>query len=894
MNWLREVRRRLRMLMHGRQFDADLEEEMQLHLELRQQEHLASGMTADSARAAARRRFGNVTALREKSHMAWGWEWFEHLARDIRHSLRMLGKSRGFTIVVVLTLALGIGANTAIFSVVYSALLRPLPYREPGKLFHLGESRSQADNSTNGAQASYPDYLDWKHTAKSIQSFAAYSGDAFTLAANGEPKNTFAAQVTPSFFSTLGVKPALGRDFLDDEMQPDGPHVTILTDGFWRTEFGADPNIIGRVIHLDGKPATIVGVLPRGFEFATANSAPLWVPIHQTGDLITRRSLHWLTVVGRLAPGVSPDQAHAEMQSISAQLSREYPKENGSISFVMESLMEQIVGKVRPILLILLGAVGFVLLITCANVANLLMTRSIGRRKEFAVRSALGASRASLLSQLLTESLLLSFVGAAIGLVGAHWGVNLLVAAIPESQLQAMPYLRNAGINLAVLLFLSGVTVLTGVLFGLAPGLDASRTSLNDVLKYASRGGTSAGHARLRNTLVIAEISISLVLLVGAGLLLKSLHALLGQDPGFNLHNVLTFSVNLPDYSYPVEKTPPYYSAAAVRFDHEFTGRLRSVPGILDVGQASGIPATGGSGTIRFVVEGRPTAIGQEDECQIIAVSTGYFSSLKIPLSDGRFFSASDAHDAPSVVVVSRAFVKAYFPGENPVGKRVRFTFSAQNPFLQIVGVAGDTASIDLAASPPAIIYTPNDQGPSTFLSYMVRTAGEPVAFVGAARAALQRMDSQLSLIQPQSLEEVANQSPSVFLRRYPSYIIGCFAALALILAVVGLYGLISHRVLQRTREIGIRVALGAQRRDIMRMVLRQGIRATLAGVGIGVVAGLALTRLLSSLLYGVTPGDWLTFLSVALLLLAVAIAACSIPARRAMRVEPIVALRYE
>jgi putative ABC transport system permease protein len=814
--------------------------------------------------------------------------------QNLRYAIRSFSNSPGFTLVVVLTLALGIGANTAIFSVVYSALLRPLPYREAGKLFHLGESRNQFDTATDGAQASYPDYLDWKHAAKSIQAFAAYSGDAFTFAANAEPNNIFAAQVTPSFFSTLGVTPALGRDFREDEMQSDGPHVTILTDGLWRTEFAADPNVIGRVVHMDGKPVTVVGVLPRGFEFAPANSAPLWVPIHQSGDTITRRSLRWLGVFGRIAPGVSPDQVRAEMENINARLSRQYPKENSATFFVMESLADKIVGKVRPILFILLGAVGFVLLITCANVANLLMTRSIGRRKEFAVRSALGADRATLLWQLLTESLLLSFIGAAVGLVGAKWGVDLLVAAIPETQLQVMPYLREAGINLPVLMFLCGVTLLTGILFSLAPGLEASHRSLNDVLKDESRGGTSAGRARLRNTLVVAEISISLVLLVGASLLLKSLHVLLGQDPGFNLHNVLTFSVNLPDSAYPSDKTPPYYSAAAVRFDHEFTARLRGLPGVLDVGQTSAIPVSGGSGTIRFIIEGRPMAIGQEDECQIMTVSAGYYSSLKIPLVDGRFFNASDIKDAPGAVVVSRAFVKAYLSNENPVGKRIRFTYSAQNPFLQIVGVAGDTASIDLAAPPPAIIYTANDQGPSTFLSYMVRTAGAPVAFVGAARGALQGMDPQLPMIQPQSLEEVANQSPSVFLRRYPSYLIGCFAGLALILAIVGLYGLISHTVLQRTREIGIRVALGAQRRDIMGMVLRQGIRATLAGVGIGVVAGLGLTRLLRGLLYGVTPGDWFTFSSVAVLLVAVAMAACCIPARRATRVDPIVALHYD
>src|SRR6267378_424175 len=375
------------------------------------------------------------------------------LLQNLRYGIRTLGNNPGFALVVVLTLALGIGANTAIFSVVYAALLRPLPYRDPGALFHLGESRTQSDNSTDGARASYPDYLDWKSSAKSVQSLAAYSGDAFTLAGNGEPKNTFAMQVTPNFFATLGVKPGLGRDFLDGEMQSDGPHVAILSNAFWRTEFGGDPNIVGRVIRLDGKPASIVGVLPRDFEFAPANSAPVWVPIHQTGDLITRRSLHWLSVFGRLAPGVTPDQARAEMQSINTRLSHEYPKENGSVYFVMESLNEQIVGKVRPIVLILLGAVGFVLLITCANVANLVMTRSIGRRKEFAVRSALGASTGNLLSQLLTESLLLSAFGAVVGLLVAQWGVNALVAAIPDSQLLSMPYLRHAGINLPVLAF---------------------------------------------------------------------------------------------------------------------------------------------------------------------------------------------------------------------------------------------------------------------------------------------------------------------------------------------------------------------------------------------------------------------------------------------------------
>jgi len=815
----------------------------------------------------------------------------------VRYALRTFLKSPGFTFVVVLTLALGIGANTAIFSVVYAALLRPLPYREPSRLFTLGESRTQHVISTEIADTSYPDYLDWKRTAKSIQSFAGYSGDAFTLTGNGEPKIIFAAQVTPSFFSTLGVKPAMGRDFFDGEMQPDGPPVAILSYAFWRSEFGGDPNIVGRVIRLDSKPATIIGVLPRNFEFAPARSAPIWVPIHLSGDPITRRSLRWMNVIGRLAPGFTPDQARAEMEGINAQLSRAYPKENGSTFFVMESLREKIIGKIRPLLLVLLGAVGFVLLIACANVANLLLTRSISRRKEFAVRSALGASRADLFSQLLTESLLLSVIGAGLGLLGAFWGVGLLVAMIPETQLQSMPYLRDAGTNLPVLAFLCGVTVLTAILFALAPGLAASRTQVNESLKDESRGGTSSGHARLRNTLVVAEIAVSLVLLIGAGLMLKSLRALLHQNPGFDAHNVLTFAVNLPDASYPSEKTYPFNSPSAIRFDHEFSQRLRSLPGMLDVAETSGVPTNGGSGTIRFLIEGRPKETGREDECNILTVNTGYFSVLKIPLAAGRFFTMNDSQDSPGVLIVNRAFAKSYFPNEDAVGKRIHFTFNAKEPYRQIVGVVGDTASIDLAAAPVPIIYYPNDQGPATYLSYLVRTAGDPVAFAGAARVALRDLDPQLPLIQPQTLEQVANQSPSVFLRRYPSYLIGSFAALALILATVGLYGLISYTVLQRTREIGIRVALGAQRRDIVRMVLRQGIRLAVAGLAIGVLAGLALTRLvtgLTSLLYGVTPSDWVTFTSVALVLFTVALAACSIPARRAMRVDPVVALRYE
>jgi putative ABC transport system permease protein len=816
------------------------------------------------------------------------------LTQNLRYAIRFMRHNPGFTAVIVLTLALGIGANTAIFSVVYSALLRPLPYRNPAELLFLGESREPYPQ-IDLAQSSYPDFRDWQHASKTFASLAGYGYDGFILDTGGEPKLAQATSVTANFFSTLGVKTALGRDFVDGEDKPDGPHQVILSDAFWRTDFGARADVVGSTIRLDGKPVTIVGVLPRNFEFAQSNSAPLWVPLHPSGGLGERRSLRWLNVVGRLAPGVTPDQAKAEMTGIAAQLARAYPKENDSISVVLSPFRERIVGKVRPLLLVLLGAVGFVLLIACANVANLLLTRSIARRKEFAVRSALGATRGNLAAQLLTESLMLSVAGAAIGLVAAQWGVTLLISAIPESQLLAMPYLRSAGVSFPVLAFLCLITLLTALLFGLVPAITAARASVNDILKDETRGGTSSSHARLRGSLVIVEIAVTLILLVAGSLMLQSLNALLRHDRGFNPHNVLSFSVNLPDNSYPNDKDDPSKNTSADKFSREFRDRLAEVPGVLDVASSTIIPVSNGGSTIRFLIEGRPKKLGQEDECNIVEVSRGYFSTLKISLQEGRYFNEDDARrGAEEVVVVSRAFAKAYFPGESALNKRVRYTYDPKNPYRRIIGVVADTALIDLDQLPPAVIFELNEHSGDTYLSYLVRTNGDPLPTVGAAREILRNLDSQLPLVQPRTLEQVAEQAPSVFLRSYPSLLIGSFAGLALILAVIGLYGVISYSVIQRTREIGIRVAMGAQRRDVLRLVLREALTTSATGVLVGVVSGLFLTRLMSSLLYVVSPNDWPTFAAVSAVLLCVAIAACAIPATRATRVDPVIALRYE
>ena len=814
------------------------------------------------------------------------------LKQNLLYAARFMRNSPSFTLIIVLTLALGIGANTAIFSVVYSALLRPLPYRQPSELLFLGETR---DNhaSIDGAATSFPDFRDWQHTSKTFQSFAAYGGDGFILDAGGEPKLVTATSVSSNFFATLGVKPALGRDFVDGEDQSDGPHLVILSDAFWRSEFGARPDIVGTSIRFDGRPVTIVGVLPRNFEFA-ARSAPLYVPLHPQGFL-TRRSLRWLGVVGRLAPGVTSDQAKAEMATISVQLAHAYPKENDAISIVMTSLRDRIVGKIRPLLLVLLGAVGFVLLIACANVANLLLTRSIARRREFAVRSAMGATRIDLASQLLTESLLVSFVGAAIGLIAAQWGVSLLLSAIPESQLLAMPYLRSAGVSFPVLAFLCLITLITALLFGLVPAITAARSSVNDILKDDTRGGTSATHARLRGSLVVVEIAVTLILLVAGSLMLQSLNALLRPNHGFSPHNVLTFDVNLPDSSYPTDRDHPENNSNADKFGREMRERLRNIPGVLDAASSTVIPAGGNGSTIRFLVEGRPKPLGHEDECNIAEVSRNYFSTLKMPLLEGRYFSEDDAKPgAEEVLIVSHSFANTYFPGESALGKRVRYTYKPDLPYRRIVGVVADAALIDLDQPPAAVVFELNERTGDTYLSYIVRTSGDPLATVGAAREILHNLDPQLPLIQPRTLDQVAQQSPSVFLRSYPALLIGSFAGLALVLAVIGLYGVISYSVVQRTREIGIRVALGAQRPDVLRLVLREAVATAGLGILAGVVSGLFLTRLMGSLLYAVNPNDWRTFLSVSVLLLAVAVAACAFPAIRATRVDPVIALRYE
>jgi putative ABC transport system permease protein len=819
------------------------------------------------------------------------------LKQDFRYGLRMLRKHPGYTAVAIITLALAIGANTAIFSAVYPVLLRPLPFRDADRLVTIGEGRHQVGCCSY--LASYPDFLDWQRSAKGFQSLAGYAPDAFTITGNGDPKTMFCAMVTTNFFSTLGVSPVLGRDFAAGEDLPEGsgPTVAMLSYSFWHSDFSGDPKIIGRVLRLDGKPVTVIGILPRAFELGPAGLAPIWVPLHLNLYETTARNGRWLNVIARLAPGVTLDQARAEMQTINAQLAREYPQQNSAVTVNVELLRSEIVGNIRPLLLGLFAAVLLVLLIACANVASLLMSRSIDRRREFAIRAALGATQFHLVLQLLIESLLLSVIGALIGFLAAALGVWLLARSIPEAQLTAMPYLADVGISFPVLAFVAGITVLTAVLFGLGPALSVPQTPITDVLKDESRGGTSTSRAAMRNVLVTGEIAISLLLLVAGGLALQSLRTVLRQNPGFEPDHVLTFLVNLSGPPYPVSKTWPFSNPNGLRFTHEFLDRLRSLPGVVGASATSGLPVAGNRSTNRFLIEGRAVAPGEEESSISRRVERDYFAVMKIPLLRGRYFAESDTANSPWVAIVNQAWVKRYLSaGEDPTAKRVRMTSSPEEPFRQIVAVVGDAAEDNLAVPPPPVIYflVDQDSGYTTYLNYVIRTSGDPKAMLRTARSTMRATDPELAFIQPQSLEEFVDRSPAVFLRRYPFYLIGSFAGLALILATIGLYGLISYSMLQRTREIGIRMALGAQRPDILKLVIRQGVIAAVTGVAIGLVGSVVLTRVMASFLYGVSSSDWLVLLWVSLLLLLVALAASYIPARRATVVDPIIALRNE
>jgi len=806
----------------------------------------------------------------------------QKLLQDLRYALRTFVKKPGFVAIAVVTLALGIGGSTAIFTVVNSALLRGLPYRSSNELYHLWERTPQKE--FNKREFSYPDYQDYQNNSV-FDGLAAYTGGGAILSGSGESESVPAPRASANFFSVLGVDAIVGRTFQADEDKPGGPKVTILTYALWQRKFGGDTGVVGRQLTINGDSYTIIGVLPQSFQFAL-RPADLWLPYQPTPNQLSRRYMHGTNLIGRLKPGVTATQAQSELSLIASRIEQQYKESHAGTVASLVPLQEEVIGTVRPILLVLLGAVGFVLLIACANVASLLLTRSLARQKEVAVRSALGASRWRVIRQLLTESMLLSVVGGLAGLVIAYWGTPALVSMLPQSQLNAMPFFKSLHIDVGILTFSFGLSLLTGLLFGLAPALQSSRLDLNEVLKEGGRNMSAGAGHRLRSAMVVSEIALAVVLLIGAGLMMKSLYKLLETNVGFKTDNLLTMTVILPAKKYTEDNQN-------VAFNDQLKEHLQGLPGVTGMGTVNILPLNGGN-TTRFNIEGDPIPpAGQETEANIRTVNDTYFQTLGIPLLAGRMFDASDKADGQGVVIIGKTVADKLFAGRDPVGRKIKYA-GVEAPAELIVGVVGDVKITGLDQEIKPVLYYPFRQNASIFSNVVVRTSSDPTALAAAVRTEIRNLEPEAAILNVNTMNEMIAQTPASFMRRFPALLISIFAGVALLLASIGIYGVVSYSVSQQTHFIGVRMALGASPADILRLVMKQGIVLAVVGVGIGVLASFALMRLLESLLFGVTTTDAATFSVVPGALFVVALLACYPPARRATKVDPLVALRYE
>ena len=812
------------------------------------------------------------------------------LLQDIRYGIRMLAKNPGFTVVAVLTLALGIGANTALFSVVNAVLLKALPFHQPDRLVALYQNKVQFQR----ASISYPNFLDWQRQNRTFDSMAAFRPDDFNLTGAGEAEHIRGEMISADFFSTLGLQPVIGRWFTSQEDQLGGAPVAVISAGLWARKFTARPDIVGRSVELNGTDYTIVGVVPARFHLQMQNfplDIGVYIPIGQWNDVTfhDRSSGLGTKAIGRLKPGVTLEQAYADMDSVATQLAEAYPVADRDSGVTLMSLKESIVGDARPFLLLLLAAVGFVLLIACVNVANLFLARSTSRTREFAIRSALGAGRHRVLRQLLTESALLAVAGGALGLLLAEWGMQGVLTLVSDS----LPRAAEVTLDGRVLLFTVAISLLSGILFGLAPALKTSQLNVQATLREGGRG--SSGRHRVQGIFVATEMGMAVVLLIGAGLMLRTLSSLWNVSPGFDPHHVLTFNVGLP----PATETRP---TASIRSSFvQLHDRLAAIPGVQSVSLLRGAIPMGSDSEDPFWIEGRPKPLSDNDKYWSIwsEVEPDYLHVMGIQLIRGRFFTNADIESAPHVAVIDEDFAEKYFPREDPLGKV--FTDDYVGP-TQIVGVVRHVNQwgLEEKLAMRAEFYLPFRQIPDKYMTRAVRSTtvvlrstGDPLALANTIRHEIQQMNSEQVMFEPKSMDDIV-YNQSVMAQRFSMILLAVFAAVALMLASVGIYGVVSYIVGQRTQEIGIRIALGARPVQVMRWIMREGARMALIGVAFGLAAALALTRLMASLLYGVSTTDPLTFAGVAILLMGVALVACYVPAWRAMRVDPIVALRHE
>ena len=803
------------------------------------------------------------------------------LAQDLHYGVRMLVKNPSFTIVAVLALALGIGANSAIFSVVNTVLLRPLPYKNPGRLVMLWEEATHLGFPKN--TPSPANFIDWRAQNTVFEAMAAMVERSFNLTGVGEPERFDGRRVSANLFDLLGVQPQLGRAFRAEEDKP-GSRVVILSNGLWQHRFGGDPRVIGQAVSLNGESYTVIGVMPGSFQFPTRRDQ-LWVPLAFDAKEAASRGNHFLEVIARMKPGVTLQQAQAEMSTIAARLAQQYPEENLRVGSVVTALQEQVVGDIKPALLVLLGAVGFVLLIACANVANLLLARAAARQKEIALRLALGAGRSRLTRQFLTESVLLAVIGGAVGLLLSIAGLRVLKTFIPDTISQA----QAVSIDAKVLVFTGLVALVTGIIFGLAPAMQVSHLDINDTLKEGGRdaaGGTRGN--RIRALLVIGEIAVSFVLLMGAGLLINSFMHLRNLHPGFRANHLLTMKIPLSEVKYPdKERRSPFYA--------EVLRRVQALPGVQSAAVAGNLPLTYDGDSMPIGIEGRTDPPpDQRPDVILRVVGPGYFSTMGIPLVRGRDFREQDKADSARVVIVSEKTARHFWPGENPIGKRLKPGSTNRNiPWIEIIGVVKDVRQNDFVSEPKMQMYMPYQQLNSFAPNALVvRTNVEPLSLAGAVRNAIWAVDKDQPVSNLRSMDEIVSEA--VARQRFSMLLLGIFAALAMVLAAVGIYGVMSYSIAQRTREIGLRIALGAQKSDVLKMILRQGLRFVAAGLAIGLAASFALTRVMASLLFGISATDPATFVSISLVLIAVALLASYIPAVRAMKIDPMLALRYQ
>ncbi|MHB8500035.1 MAG: ADOP family duplicated permease [Candidatus Acidiferrales bacterium] len=873
------MRRRKRML-------EELDEDIRDHIARETQDNIERGMSPEEARYTAMRKFGNVTRVKEETREVWSVVWLEQLIQDTRFGLRMLRKSPGFTAIAILTLALGIGASTSIFSVVNAVLLGDLPYKDPSRLAMIWGTNAR--HGVNETPVSPGDFFEWKQRNTAFQDIAASYDNEVTLTGTGNPQLLIGYAFSSNYFTILGVAPELGRTFSAKEDRPGAAKVAVLSDKLWRGTFHADPQILGRPITLDGEPYSVIGVMPRSFDYP--QGVQLWMPAALPDSAASDYQQYYIRVMARLKPGVSIAQAQAQMTALALQIDAEHPATDTENGVNITPLRRELAGDIQTPLLVLLGAVGFVLLIACANVASLLLARATTRHKEIAACAALGASRGRLLRQFLTESLLLSLAGGALGIALALWCTKFLVSIFPNDIANlSIPRVENIPTNVPVLFFALAATVLTGVLFGVVPAMQSACANAADVLKESGRGATPGSRsAGLRRILVVGEIALSLVLLAGAGLLIESFERVVHGSLGFQPDRVLGVEVFLAANRYP--KNQPDKRRSFVR---DVLQRMKSLPGVQSVGAAGTLPLTGFWGPTDFLVEGQALPKpGETPNADNRFATPGYFSTMHISLLRGRDFTEADRDGGRRVAIVDETLARQYLGGSSAVGKRLNLGTPDKPEWWEVVGEVSNLKAFGLERPDLPTLYRPYEQLPVGLVAFTIRTAGDPAALLNSAEQAVWEVDKDQPVFQALPMSTLAAQS--VALRRVSTMLLAGFAALALLLATVGIYGVMAYSVAQRTHEIGTRMALGAEPRDIMRLVLGQGARLTAFGVIVGVFAALVLTRFMASILFGVSASNPATFVGVAILLTSTALTACYIPARRAMRIDPMAALRYE